>query len=186
MLLSIRCADAARQRDEIGNGAEMNVRRVVPRMREAFGHRHPAEKGELRPNSPMAEIRHRNDSAAPDPQKMFEHDARLARGLQRLRQDHIVEGVGRIVDEIGVGVALNDGEPFGDTIVDALLRKLDSAPIDISLFDKQPQQLSIAAADVENARTGRDEFRYAQKVDARRSEVRLRLKQCPSLGRPRR
>ena len=81
---------------------------------------------------------------------MLEHDPRLAGRLQGLRQDHIVEGVVRIVDEVGVGVALNDGEPFRHAIVNALLRKLYSAPVDISLFDQEPQQLAIAAADIEN------------------------------------
>ena len=69
----------------------------------------------------MAEIRHRNDRPAADPQHVLEHDPGLAGGLQSLRQDHIVEGVVRIIDKVGVGVALNDGEPFRHAIVNALL-----------------------------------------------------------------
>src|SRR5271170_6833144 len=139
-------------------------------MGKALGHRHSAKKGDLRPDSPMAEIRHRNDRPAADPQHMLEHDPGLAGGLQSLRQDHIVEGVVRVIDEVGVGVALNDGEPFRHAIVNALLRKLYSSSVDISLFDQEPQQIAVAAADVEYARTGRDEFGHAQKIDARRGK----------------
>ena len=137
-------------------------------------------------NSPMSEIGHGNDGAAADPQHVLEHDARAPRGLQSLRQDHIVEGVIGIVDEIGVSVALNDGKPFGHTIVDALLRKLDPASVDVSLFDEKPQQFSVAAADIENARGGRDELGHTQKVDARRGKGAIEFKQCPLLGPPRR
>ena len=133
-----------------------------------FGHRHPAEEGDLGPNAPMAEIRHGDDGAAADAQQVLEHDARLARRLQRLRQDDIVESVIRVVGEIGVGVALNHRQSLGDTIVDAVLGELDSAPVDASLLGQQAQQFPVAAADVENAGSRRDEFRHAQQVDARR------------------
>ncbi len=137
-------------------------------MGKAFGHRHTAEEGDLRPNAPMTEIRHGNDRATTNAQHVFEHDARLACRLQRLRQDHIVERVIRVVDEIGVGVALNDRQSLGDAIVDALLGELDSAPVDASLFGQKAQQRAVATADVEHAGLGRDEFRHAQEVDARR------------------
>ena len=88
-----RRADLARQRHKVGDRAEMDVRRVVPGMGQAFGHRHPAREGDLGPDAPMAEIRHRNDGAPTNAQHVFEHDARLARRLQRLRQDDIVESV---------------------------------------------------------------------------------------------
>ena len=174
-----RRADLARQRDEIGDRAEMDVRRVVPGMGQAFGHRHAAREGDLGPNAPMAEIRHRNDGAAANAQHVFEHDARLARRLQRLRQDDIVESVIRIVDEIGVGVALNDRQSLGDAIVDAVLGELDAPPVDAPLFGQEAQQFPVAAADVENAGLRRDKFRHAQQVDARRSERSGKVQSTP-------
>ena len=41
-----RRADLTRQRDKIGDRAEMDVRRVVPGMGQAFGHRHAAREGD--------------------------------------------------------------------------------------------------------------------------------------------
>ena len=162
-----RRADLARQRHEIGDGAEMDVRGVVPGMGKAFRHRHAAEQGDLGPNAPMAEIRHRHDGAAADAQHVFEHDARLARGLQRLGQNDIVERVVRVVGEIRVGVALNHRQAFGDAIVHAVLGELDAPPVDVTLFGQEAQQFPVAAANVENAGGRRDKLGHAQQVDAR-------------------
>src|ERR1700722_16978931 len=174
-----RRADLARQRDEIGDCAEMDVRRVVPGMGQAFGHRHTAREGDLGPDAPMAEIGHGNDGPAADAQHVFEHDARLARRLQCLRQDDIVEGVIRIIDEISVGVALDHRQSLGDAIVDALLGKLNSASVDASFFGQEAQQCAIATADVEHAGLGRNELRHAQEVYARRSGVPSKVQSTP-------
>src|SRR5580693_307787 len=174
-----RRADLARQRDKVGDRAEMDVRRVVPGMRKALGHRHAAEEGDLGPNAPVAEIGHGNDGATANAQHVFEHDAGLARGLQRLRQDDIVESIVRVIDEICVGVALNYRQSLGDTIVDALLGELDSPPVDASLLGQEPQQFAVAAADVEHAGRGCDQFRHAQQVDARLSEGSSKAQSTP-------
>src|SRR5436305_1041540 len=58
---------------------------------------------------------------------MFEHDARLPRRLQCLRQDNVIESVVGIVFEVGVGVALDHREPLGHAFIDALARQLDAA-----------------------------------------------------------
>ena len=55
---------------------------------------------------------------------------RLPRRLQGLRQDHVIEGVVGIVDEVGVGVALHHREALGDAAVDALARQFDAAAVD--------------------------------------------------------
>ena len=131
-----------------------------------LGHRHPAVQGELHADAPVAEIRHRDDGAPADPQEVFEHDPRLPRRLQGLRQDHEIEGVVGIIGEIGVGVALNDREALGHAVVDALLRQLDAPPVDVALFGEQAKQLAVAAADVEHARPRRDHLRTRSEVDA--------------------
>src|ERR1700734_1252419 len=157
----------------------MDVRRVVPGMSKALCHRHAASEGDLGPDAPMAEIRYGNDRAPANAQHVFEHDAGLARGLQRLRQDDIVERVVRVIDEISVGVALNDRQPLGDAIVHALLGKLDAPSVDAALFGQEAQQGAIAAADVEHAGLGRDKFRHAQEVDARRSVRSSKVQSTP-------
>ena len=61
--------------------------------------------------------------------------SRTARGwwgrLQRLRQDDIVERIVGIIDEVGIGVALDDRKAPGYAFVDALLADLDTAPVDV-------------------------------------------------------
>src|SRR6187402_3188947 len=79
------------------DGAMMDIRRVVPAERQDIGARHMAREQELQPDLPVAEIRERHDRVAPDPQHVFQHDARVPRGLQGLREDDIVEGIVGIV-----------------------------------------------------------------------------------------
>ena len=54
-----------------------------------------------------------------DAQHVLEHDARLPRRLQRLREHHIIEGVVGIIRKVGIGVALDDREPFCHAFVHA-------------------------------------------------------------------
>ena len=102
-----------------------------------------------------------NDTIArlPDPQHVLQHLARLARRLQGLRQDHVVEGVVGIIGKVGVGVALDHREPLGDAVVDALARNLDAAAVDVLGLGQEFQQLAVAAADVEHPRAGLDHLR---------------------------
>jgi hypothetical protein len=50
--------------------------------------------------------------------------------LQRLRQDHIIEGVVGIVGKVGVSVALDHRQTLGDAFIDAFARQLDAASVD--------------------------------------------------------
>ena len=128
--------DLVAELHEILDGAEMDVRRVVPGGRQVLGARHVAADQKLQPHPPEAEIRERDDGAPADPQQILQHHARLPRRLQRLRQDHIVEGVVGIVDEVGVGVALHHRQPLGDAAVDALARQLDAAAVDAAALQE--------------------------------------------------
>src|SRR4029077_6014412 len=129
--------------------------------------------------APMAEMRHGNDGAAANAQHVFEHDARLTRRLQRLRQYDVVERVVRVIHEISVSVTLNHRQPLGDAVVHALLRELDAPPVDASLFGQEAQQPAIATADVEDAGLRRDEFRHAQQVDTRWSVRSSKVQSTP-------
>jgi hypothetical protein len=69
---------------KIADGAEMDVGRVIPSVRQVFGDRHAAEKADIEPHAPMAEIRDRDDGALADAQHVFQNLARIARRLQCL------------------------------------------------------------------------------------------------------
>ena len=86
----------------------------------------------------------------PDAQHVLNHFARLARRLQSLRQDDVVERIIRVIGEVSVGIALDNREAFGDRRVHALARELDAAPINTAQLE-QTQKLAITAADVEHA-----------------------------------
>src|SRR5882724_3548457 len=155
--------DLVAELHEILDGAEMDVRRVVPGRRQIFGARHVPADEQLQPHFPEAEIRKRHDGAPPDPQQILQHHARLPRRLQGLRQDHVVEGVVGIIDEVGVGVTLHHRKPLGDAAVDALARQLDAAAVDAARLE-QLQQIAIAAADVEHLRAAFDHLGHQQMV----------------------
>src|SRR5690606_32755467 len=57
----------------------------------------------------------------------------------------------RIIVEIGVGIALDDGQAVRDRSVDARLRQFDPASIDIPLLDQKTQEFARSATDIEHA-----------------------------------
>src|SRR5689334_16740545 len=64
-------ADLVAQLHEILDGAEMDVRRVVPGRRQAFGARHVAADQQLQPHLPEPEIREGDDGAPADAQEIL-------------------------------------------------------------------------------------------------------------------
>src|SRR5215470_9273556 len=102
---------------------------------------------------------------AADPQHVLKHGSRMASGLQGLRQHHVVEGVVRVVDKVGVGVALDHRKALGDALVDAFARQLDAAPVDAAAL-QELQKLAVAAADIEHARARLDHVGHHEMVDA--------------------
>ena len=103
---------------------------------------------------------------SPDAQHMFEHDARVPRRLQRLRQDHVVEGIVGVVRQVGVGVTLDHRKSLRDALVDALTRQFDAAPVDAARLGQQTQQFAVATADVQHLGAGRDHLGDHEQVDA--------------------
>ena len=114
----------------------------------------------------MAEIGEGDDRLPPDAEHLLDDDTRPVGRLQRLAEDDIVEGIVGIVDEIGVGVALDDREAARDAFVDAALADLDAAPVDPARRLEERQELAVAAADVEDARAGLDQLGDDEMVDA--------------------
>src|SRR5262249_12553171 len=70
------------------------------------------------------------------------------------------------VDEVGIGVALDDREALGDALVDALARQLDAAAVDAAPLGEDAQQLAVAAAHVEHLRARLHHVSDHQEVDA--------------------
>src|ERR1700720_2131723 len=77
-------ADGVAKRKEILNGAEMDVRRFVPRLRKVPRHGHPAVQENLKPDLPMPEIRERHDHMEGGSEQLFQHLLWSPRGLKRL------------------------------------------------------------------------------------------------------
>src|SRR4029078_13555527 len=88
--------------------------------------------------------------------------------LKRLGQDLIVEGKVGVVDEVGVGVALDHRKPLRHAGVHAGLGELDAAPINATFLREKAEQCAIATADVEHARARRHHLGDEQKVYAAR------------------
>src|SRR3546814_16523929 len=85
----------------------MDVRRVVPGIRQRVRHRHAAAQEQPPAYLPVAEVREGYDGATADPYEILQNRARAARRLQRPDQHDDAEGTLGIVREIGAGVALN-------------------------------------------------------------------------------
>ena len=73
-----------RERQKIGDGAEVNVGRVIPGMAERPRHRHTTGKKQRQPDAPMPKVWKRNDHVLSDAQQLMQHDARLACRLDGL------------------------------------------------------------------------------------------------------
>ena len=61
---------------------------------------------------------------------MLSRTSRGPRRLQRLGQNHEIEGIIGIIREIGIGIALDHGQALGHAMIHAALRKFDSARVD--------------------------------------------------------
>src|SRR5436190_14055905 len=126
----------AAQLAEVLDGTEVDIRRVPPGVRQIVRPGHVAPQQELQSDAPMAEVGERHDSVAPDPQHMLEHDAWMSRRLERLGEDNVIESVVRVIGQIGIRVALNDGEALGHAFVDSLAGELDSTAVDSAILRK--------------------------------------------------
>ena len=84
-------------------------------------------------------------------QHVVEDLARPTRRLQRLGQNHEIEGIAGIVREISIGIALDHRQALGHAMVHAALRQLDPPRVDAVALAQMAQQGAVAAADVEHA-----------------------------------
>src|SRR5690606_27656256 len=72
------------QRFKVAEGAEVDVRSVVPRVGQKLGHRHPPTAGQVPAAAPVAKVGEGDDALAADPQHFLEDPVRVLDRLQRL------------------------------------------------------------------------------------------------------
>ena len=140
------------QLGEVLDGAQVDVGRHVPGLRQVLRHRHPPGEEEARTDLPMPEVGERDDGVAADAQELLQHLLGPQRGLDGEAQDGVVEGIVGVVGEIAVGVALDHGEPARHAGIDPLALDLDAAPIHSLGVGQELQQRAVAAPHVEHAR----------------------------------
>ncbi len=70
------------------------------------------------------------------PQQFAQGAPDIVDRLQNLRQHDIIEGVGRIIVEIGFHIALHDGEPEADRPRNTFPAEFDAAPVDLFEMDQ--------------------------------------------------
>src|SRR5690349_1263613 len=83
----------ATQGFKVREGAEVNVRRVVPGVRQELGYWHPAFARQVPAATPVTEVGEGDDALATDAQHFVEDLVRVVHRLQRLGHDHDVETV---------------------------------------------------------------------------------------------
>ena len=105
------------------------------------------------PDPPVAEVGQGDDRPVGDPQQLAQHMARPLHRLQRLRQDHVIEGPGREVIKIAIGVALHHRQPPGQTGRHPFGADLQAASVNLILAHQQFEEFTLPAAHVEHPRT---------------------------------
>src|ERR1700751_6072884 len=140
------------QRYEIADRAEMNVRGLVPGIGEALGDRHQAGEQKTEADPPKAEVGERDNCASPDADELLDDFPWPVCRLQGLAQHDDIERPRRVGLEVAVGVTLNDRQNVADAEIDARSDQLDAAAVHALVTSQKGEQLTIAAADVEDTR----------------------------------
>jgi len=88
-------------------------------------------------------------------------------------QNGVVERVIRVVIQINVRIALDDGQSPRDAGIHAIALDLDAAAINPLGLNQQIQQRAVTATDVQHARVFRHHLRDEKMVDTGRRLQRL-------------
>src|SRR5580693_8247039 len=107
----------------------MNVGRIVPVMRKQFGLRRTPAPQMRHTNAPVSEIRERDNGPRTDPQHAAQHPQRIARLLQSLAEDDVIESPVGIIVERGFEIALVYGNSACDSLLRASARLLYAARV---------------------------------------------------------
>lgn len=91
----------------------MDVRGVVPGIRQRAVDWHMPEQTELNPVAPVSHVREGDDALAGDGEHVGQQALGVTHGLNGLAHDHEIEGHGR--------------EPVADTVIQVFLNDVQSA-----------------------------------------------------------
>ncbi len=89
---------------------------------------------------------------------MREDIAWVVGGLERPTENNVVKGIVRVVHQVGVGVALNDGQAAGNAGVHPSLADLDASTVNILFVAEVMQEGTVVATDVEHTGARFDEI----------------------------
>ena len=156
---------------EVGDGAVVHVRRLVPLVGQRLGHGHAAER-HLQARAPMAEIRKADDRLAPDAQHLAQDAFGMAHRLQRLRKDHAVERMIREQRQPALQVDLQHVDVVRHAGDHAVVVDLHAVAWRRARLPQVAQQRAVAAAEVEHARAAIEPLRDGGEIGAR-GEQRL-------------
>ncbi|MNF65478.1 hypothetical protein D3C84_472420 [compost metagenome] len=148
----------ATQGFKVGEGAEVNVRRVVPGVRQELGNRHAALARQVPAAPPVAEVGEGDDALATDAQHFLEDPVRVVHRLQRLGHDHDIETVAGKVAQALVQVLFDDVDALGHALGDVVRVVFQAVAGDLLVVAQPGQQFAIAAPEVEHAAAGGDPF----------------------------
>ena len=141
---------------EVADGAQVDVRGVVPPVGQRPAGGHAAAGGQRPPEAPVTEVGERHDSHPAHAHHLLQHQRRAMRGLQRLREDHHVVGVVLHIAQPLVDVGHHHRHAPGNAGVEALVGDLHARAIAPLLADEVVEQRAVAAAQVEHPRPARN------------------------------
>src|SRR5690606_4242526 len=150
----------AAQHLKILKGTEVDVRRVIPFVRQQIRYRHPPAGSEIVTRLPVPEIGEGNDALLTDPQHLVQHQMRIMQRLQCLRHQHGIKTFISKISQTAIQVLLNHVQTFIDTQVDLLRINLQAVTFHLLVVDQKFQQGAIAAPQVENPAALRDPVLY--------------------------
>src|SRR5438105_3697384 len=103
---------------------------------------------------PVTEIRECHNRMFSDAQHLAEYFQRRARFLESLAEDHIVERlIGQIRERL-FNIAMENRHAAADRLAHFRARDFDPPRVYVFLLGEPRQQLSLAAAQIQNARVG--------------------------------
>ena len=106
----------------------------------------------------MAEVGKRDDGAPAHAQHLAQHFERSPGFLQRLAENHVVEGLIGQIRQGFFDVAVENRNAARDRLLDFCAGDLDPARIHVLVLGEPLQQFPLAAAEVENPRIPLDDL----------------------------
>src|SRR5277367_3263813 len=109
---------------------------------------------------PVSEIRKCDNRPPADSQHPTQYTQRIARFLQSLAENHVIECALGIIVQAGFQISLIDRYAASDRLLHARARQFDAASIDLLVLPQPGQQLAFAASEIEDACPWFDQLAY--------------------------